>query len=379
MSTFRRKPLVWGLVLLIVVGMGLWLISSQQDAAPQQAPKPALTVTTALPVQSQLPITLAANGNIVAWQEAIIGSESNGLRLSSVRVNVGDVVRAGQVLATFAAEAVQADVAQSNANLREALASAAEANANANRARSLESTGALSAQQINQYLTAEQTAKARVTASRAVLAAQQLRLRHTRVLAPDSGIISARNATIGAVVPIGAELFRLIRQGRLEWRAEVTSSELSRIRPGDEARIRLGDGSAITGRVRMVGPTVDPQTRTALVYVDIPRSDGSRFARAGMFAQGEFALGMSPALIVPQQAVVIRDGFTYVFRLNPNSRVSQIKVRTGRRHADGVEIIDGIAADTELVVKGAGFLNDADLVKVSRQAANATPQQAQKR
>lgn len=364
MKTLLRKPIVWGSIVLLLIGAGVWLVSSRKDPAPQQAPKPALTVSTALPVQRQLPIALAANGNIVAWQEAIIGSESNGLRLTEVRVNVGDDVRAGQVLATFAAESIDADVAQSNASLSEALANAAEASANAKRARTLESTGALSAQQINQYLTAEQTAKARVAASRAMLAAQKLRLRHTRLLAPDSGIISARTATVGAVVPGGAELFRLIRRGRLEWRAEVTANELSRIRPGQPARIKLGNGSVVTGRVRMVGPTVDPQTRAALVYVDLPRSDGQNAsAKAGMFAQGEFDLGMSTALTVPQQAVVIRDGFTYVFQLNADNRVSQIKVRTGRRLADQVEILEGIAVDTRLVVNGAGFLNDGDLVK----------------
>jgi len=361
-----RKPIAWLVIaLLFIVGAGVWWTSSRSDkASPAQTTKPALTVSTALPVQTQLPITLAANGNIMAWQEAIVGSESNGLRLTEVRVNVGDTVRAGQVLATFAAESIAADVAQANASLSEALANAAEAAANAKRARTLESTGALSAQQINQYLTAEQTAKARVAASRAMLAAQKLRLRHTRLVAPDSGIISARSATVGAVVPGGTELFRLIRQGRLEWRAEVTAAELSRIRPGQVVRVKLGDGRVLIGRVRIVGPTVDQQTRAALVYVDLPNGGGKNApAKAGMFAQGEFDMGMSTALTVPQQAVVLRDGFSYVFRLNPDSRVSQVKVRTGRRLGDQVEITAGITPETLLVVKGAGFLNDGDLVK----------------
>ena len=361
-----RNPIAWLVIaLLFIVGAGVWWASSRSDnASPAQTTKPALTVSTVLPVQTQLPITLAANGNIMAWQEAIVGSESNGLRLTEVRVNVGDTVRAGQVLATFAAESIAADVAQANASLSEALANAAEAAANAKRARTLESTGALSAQQINQYLTAEQTAKARVAASRAMLAAQKLRLRHTRLVAPDSGIISARSATVGAVVPGGTELFRLIRQGRLEWRAEVTAAELSRIRPGQVVRVKLGDGRVLIGRVRIVGPTVDQQTRAALVYVDLPNGGGKNApAKAGMFAQGEFDMGMSTALTVPQQAVVLRDGFSYVFRLNPDSRVSQVKVRTGRRLGDQVEITAGITPETVLVVKGAGFLNDGDLVK----------------
>lgn len=364
MKPSSRKFLLWSVIAVLLAGAA-WLVwSRQQGTQPQQAVKPALTVNTALPAQTQLPIRLAANGNIMAWQEAIIGSEANGLRLTEVRVNVGDQVRAGQVLATFAAESISADVAQASASLSEAQANAAEASANAKRARTLESTGALSAQQINQYLTAEQTAQARVAASRAVLAAQKVRLRHTRLLAPDSGIISARSATVGAVVPGGTELFRLIRQGRLEWRAEVTASELSRIRPGTVVRIRPGNGAELLGRVRTTGPTVDPQTRIALVYVDLPRGASTNaLAKAGMFAQGEFDLGVSSALTVPQQAVVLHDGFSYVFRLNPDNRVSQVKVTTGRRIGNQVEIVSGITPQTVLVVNGAGFLNDGDLVR----------------
>jgi hypothetical protein len=72
---------------------------------------------------------------------------------------------------------------------------------------------------------------------------------------------------------------------------------------------------------------------------------------------------VSNALTVPQQAVVVRDGFSYVFRLNPDSRVSQIKVETGRRLENRVELLGGVKPDAQLVVSGAGFLNDGDLVK----------------
>ena len=158
-------------------------------------------------------------------------------------VNVGDVVKAGQVLATFAADTVQADVAQARASVMEAEANAAEAAANAERARGLQASGALSQQQIQQYTTAEQTAKARVEAARAQLNAQQLRLKFTQVLAPDSGVISARTATVGAVVGSGTELFRMVRKGRLEWRAEVTQAELARIRPGAKVQVTAASGA----------------------------------------------------------------------------------------------------------------------------------------
>jgi RND family efflux transporter MFP subunit len=183
------------------------------------------------------------------------------------------------------------------------------------------------------------------------------------VLAPDAGVISARTATVGAVVGNGTELFRMIRQGRLEWRAEVTSSELRQLKPGVKAMVRAANGSEQTGRVRMVAPTVDPQTRLALVYVDLPQGDaGAAPFKAGMFASGQFELGTSDAMTVPQQSIAVRDGFSYVFRLNADRRVSQLKVQTGRRLAERIEVLGGLPADATVVVSGAGFLNDGDLV-----------------
>jgi hypothetical protein len=98
--------------------------------------------------------------------------------------------------------------------------------------------------------------------------------------------------------------------------------------------------------------------------VDLPASTGNNAPfKAGMYASGEFELGTSGALTVPQQAIAVRDGFSYVFRLNADQRVSQIKVQAGRRLSDRIEIVSGITADTTIVVSGAGFLNDGDLVR----------------
>lgn len=389
-----RKPISLGCSLagVIVAGVGsLWATSASNAAdasakasssamassAPAAATKPALTVTTIKASAGNLAIKLAANGGVAAWQEALIGSEANGLRIQELHANIGDTVQRGQLLATFASETVKADLAQAQASLAEAQANLADAAANAERTRALQSSGTLSAQQVGQYLTAEQTAKARVEAARANLEAQQLRMRHTRVVAPDAGIITARQATLGAVVGNGAELFRMIRQGRLEWRAEVTASEMTRVVPGTEALVTAPDGTQWKGRVRVVSPTVDAQTRMGLVYVDlIPDATAAgkqtKVAtpafKPGMYAKGEFILGSSQALSIPQHAVVVRDGFSYAFRLNPDGRVTQIKLQTGRRVAtpqgDMVEVVAGLNADSTIVASGAGFLNDGDAVKV---------------
>ena len=399
---FKKTALAVAVLVLAAAFTGYHLTRSQtpdKSASPpsnatQTTARPALTVTTVQAVASRLPVKVEANGSIAAWQEASVGTESNALRLAEVLVNVGDVVQRGQVLARFADDSVQADVAQARAGVAETSAQATEATANANRVRTLLNTGTFSGQQISQYLAAEQTALARVESAKAVLAAQLLRLKNTQVLAPDAGIISARSATVGAVVPAGTELFRLIRQGRLEWRAEMTASELASVVPGTPVEVVAANGARLSGKVRTVAPTVDPQTRSGLVYVDLPamgmkqatvptdrsqpsgaKGDLPKSALPGMFARGEFQLGSTAALTVPQQAVVVRDGFSYVFRLNADQRVSQVKVRLGRRSGDRVEVVEGVDPDAVLIASGAGFLNDGDLVKVVA-APSTTPASA---
>ncbi len=368
--TFKRNCLAaLALALCAAIVAVLWARNTAADGAADPAlpatTKPALTVAAVHPQLGRLPIQLTANGSVAAWQEASVGTEASGLRLVEVRANIGDVVRAGQVLATFADASVQADLALARAHVLEAQANALEATGNAERARTLKNSGALSTQQINQYLTLEQTAQARVAAAVAALDVQQLRLRHTQVLAPDRGIISARSATVGAVVPAGTELLRMVRQGRLEWRAEVTAAELGRIKPGTPVVVTAVSGTQVKGKVRMVGPPVDAQTRTALVYVDLPSTDGmSAPPRPAMFASGAFELGDTSALLVPQATLVMRDGFSYVYRLNADNRVSRIKVQTGRQTGDQIEVTSALDANTRLVASGAGFLNEGDLVRV---------------
>lgn len=375
-----RNRIAIALAVAAVIAIAVWLATrGSQDTAANaaeaaaSAAKPALTVTTTRAEPLEWPQTLEASGSVAAWQEASVGAEIGGFRLTEVLVNVGDRVKRGQVLARMSGDTVQADRAQTRASLAEAEATLAEAQANAERARQLQTTGAISSQLINQYLTAEQTARARLEAQRARLQADDLRLRQTRVLAPDDGVISARSATVGAVTQPGAEQFRLIRGGRLEWRAEVTATELPRIRTGMPVRLLHSDGGTTSGTVRMVAPTIDPQTRNGLVYVDLPANgEGRPQVRAGMFARGEFELGRTPALTLPQSAVVLRDGFSYVLRVGPNARLAQTKIATGRRLGERIEVLDGLKAGEPVVASGAGFLGDGDLVRVVQTSAAAS-------
>lgn len=361
----RPQSLALIAAVTVIVAALAWASSSPtaasaKDAAPKAA-KAALTVSVTQATPSEWPLTLSANGSITAWQEAIIGAEAGGLRLEEVLVNVGDRVRKGQLLARLQNDTVGAELEQTRASLQEAEATLAEAGANADRARQLQPTGAMSTQQINQFLTAEQTARARVAVFKARVKADAIRLAQTRVLAPDDGSISARLATLGAVTQAGQELFRLIRRDRLEWRAEVPASDLQRLKPGMKATLFTASGSPTPGTIRMVAPTVDAQTRNGLVYIDITQAQD---AKAGMFARGEIQLGRSAALALPQSAVQMRDGFHYVYRVGADNTVTQTKVAVGRRSGDRIEIASGIDAGQNVVASGVGFLSDGDTVHV---------------
>ncbi len=372
-STTHRHRGVLILATLVGLGLGgtaLWVSAANEAPSDKTAPavnakvpkvRPALSVTVTRLQTADWPLTLTANGNLAAWQEAVIGAEAGGLRLLEVLVNVGDPVRRGQLLARLQSESVAADVATSRANVAEAQAVLTEARANADRARQLQPGGAMSAQQSQQALTAEQTAAARLEAAKARLSVDELRLGQTRITALDDGVISARQASVGAVVQPGQELFRLIRQRRLEWRAEVPATELAHIQPGTNVSLTPAGGTPIQGKVRMVAPTVDPATRNGLVYVDLS-ANGS--ARAGMFARGDFELGRATAQTLPQSAVLLRDGFSYVFQVGADSKVTQTKVMTGRRQGDRIEIVSGLHASAQVVSSGGAFLGDGDGVRV---------------
>lgn len=337
-------------------------ISTQKETS-SSSPKAALTIAITQPEQQNWQQYFTANGNIAAWQEVVIGSELSGQRITKVNFNIGDKVSRGQVLAEINNESIRADLATAKANYAEAQAVLTDASVTNKRFQQLKNTGAISAREATQYQTSQSTAQARLDAAKAQIDSNQLRLTQTQVIAPDHGVISARTATVGSLAQTGQELFRLIRDDRLEWRAEVTSTDLYKLKQGMTAQITSPDPAQpkIKGIVRMIAPVIDPKTRYGLVYVDLPTTDA---VRMGMFVKGEFDLGEKAALTIPQTALLLRDGFTYVLIINKDNRVTQQKVTIGRRLKDRIEVID-LPNNVKLVASGTGFLADGDLIKVA--------------
>ncbi|MDH4395087.1 MAG: efflux RND transporter periplasmic adaptor subunit [Limnobacter sp.] len=348
----------------ISVSLGVLAPAHAQSppAVSPSAAKPSLSVQLLTVSAQNLDDTLQVNGSIAPWQEMSVGSEASGLRVTEVLAEVGQSVKKGQVLARFDAETIQADLLAGQAALMEAQASLDNAKATADMVRSIKEPGAISQQQINETFAAEKLAQARLKSAQAQVRLREIRLKNTALTAPDDGLIVSRQISIGKISNPGEEFFKLVRKGRLEWRAELSDKDLTRVKPGQTVQIDSAQGP-VQGKVRVVSPSVDTQSRVGLVYVDFPSANNS--LKAGMYVKGKLTLGNQNSLIVPQTALMDRDGFSYVFKVAADtSRAQRIKVQVGARQGDKVEIKSGLKAGDKIVQSGVAFLADGDLVKV---------------
>ncbi|MFH2134601.1 MAG: efflux RND transporter periplasmic adaptor subunit [Pseudomonadota bacterium] len=302
-----NKSLVVKLLLasLVLGGGALWLAGSSvaEEAAtiPAASGRPALTVRTAVLQEDKWSETLSANGSILPWQEAIIGSQLQGVRIAEVKVSIGDQVKRGEVLATL-----------DNAIRRGEDGSP-----------------------------------------------------QGKILAPDDGVISAASANVGSMPQLGVELFRLIRKGRLEWRAELTADELMRLRRGMKARVLLVGGRTLSGSVRAISPSVDPSTRYGYALVSLDNSSG---VIAGAFARGTFEVsGARKMRWLPASAVLQRGSQSYVLEVDAQGRVHERVVQVGQRNGARIEIAQGLKPGVQVVESGGAFLTEGDLVLVVKE------------
>ncbi|WFU92249.1 efflux RND transporter periplasmic adaptor subunit (plasmid) [Rhizobium sp. CC1099] len=327
-----------------------------------QPAAPALTVSLVKPAQREWPEIVPASGWLKPWQEAIIASETSGLRITDVLADVGSIVTKGQTLVQLSKNSMLADLRKQEAAVVTAKANLTRAKANADRARRLRPSGALSDEKIAEYLVDEETATASLASEDAALDSAKIKLAQTTITAVDDGLITSRSAELGAVVSAGTELFRLVRQQRVEWQAEVSPRYLPRLSEGLSVKIDGPDDHSIPGKVRLVGPLVSTDTSRAIVYVTLPADVRPR---VGLYVTGEIELQTTPALTVPETAVVFRDGINYVFAAGDDKRVRRIRVETGRRNNGEVEIISGIDRSSKVVMSGGAFLSDNDFVRIA--------------
>lgn len=449
----------WGILGSVVLVAAAITIACQffgaSSTKPVASSQAVLTVELTGLTQKELSRNLLVSGTIWAWDPVQVGSEISGLKVTSVLVEEGNHVKAGQTLAELnnsvlkaqlarqeanllgaragLSKAIQpnrpedltslkyaysqalAAVAQEEANLARAQANYGEAAENAKRYTWLVTQGAVSAQDADnrstqakvyqadvhnceQKVTAAKFAaqqamdrlhmgetggrhediaisRAQVAQTEAGIAELKSQLAQTVIKAPCDGLIMKRDVHIGDISSTGKVMFEMVRDGRLELRAQVPEADLGRIKPGERVTISTvqsgmgGQGGSsgvekIAATVREVSPMIDQDTRLGMVRIDLPQSPS---LRPGNFVKGEIQIGLDRASVLPASAIVYKDNRAIAYTIGSDNKTQMHFVNVGERTADGeyLEITSGIAPGDRVVAKGAGFLKDGDLVNIS--------------
>jgi RND family efflux transporter MFP subunit len=341
--------------------------ASHAAAISQMAQQPVLAVTVARAEIRPMTRSVSGNGSVVAWQELAIAAEVSGLRAVEIAADEGDQVHRGQVLVRFDDAVLAAQVAQVEAAIAEGEAALQIARSDYGRGAELLRGGSIAAQVVDQRQSAARQAEARLLAARAHRQEVIARLAQARVLAPADGVVIRRSIQLGAVTTEGQEMFRLVRDGRLELDAKVPELDLAAVQPGQAVRVVHGNWE-VRATVRAVAPMIATDTRLGIVHIALPADSP---LRPGMFARAEIRLDAAPALVVPQTAIVFRDDAPAVFVQNTDNSVSLRRLTTGARSNGLVEISGGLQAGELVVTSGAGFLSDGDRVRVVSPLASA--------
>ncbi|PZU75731.1 MAG: efflux RND transporter periplasmic adaptor subunit [Brevundimonas sp.] len=325
------------------------------------------TVTAVTVTQTDLNRTVTASGTVSAWEEVPVGAETGGLTAVALYVDEGSYVRQGQPLVQMNDVLLRAQLQQQQAAVQTAEANAARDDAALARAQELKQRGFLSQASLDTALANQRASTANLASARAALSETRTRLSQATIRAPVSGLIVRRSVTKGQIIAAGSELFRMVRDGRLELDAQVPETQLGLVRAGQSATVTSSEAGRTTGTVRIVTPEVDAATRLGLARVSL--AAGSQL-RPGMFARADIAVGDQPATTVPTGAVLYRNNKSGVFLLNADSSVHFQPVTVLSR-TDAQTAVDGVAVGARVIVDGAGFLNEGDRVTVSQAAPQA--------
>ena len=346
--------------------------NNETAASAVGADATVLSVETIQPTQENIGNTLSADGTIAAKDTASVSAKVSGVAIERILVEEGSQVKAGQVLAIFDTDALQQQVAQAEADVVEAEASLVNAKSEAARVLPLLDIDAISKQEADRYRTTRIRAEATLQSAKARLNTQRLNLSNANVVAPVSGVISEKMVEVGMVA--GNEpLFTIIKDGVLEWQANMDPKLVGEVKVGTPVKVSLPKGQSVMGEVNRIAPTAD-NNRQITIYAILAKNPA---VRAGLYQKGEFQLGNASMQTVPNSAIVSNDGYDYVMLVTDIKtddkttdtpkvigRIQQLRVTLGERIGDKVSIAEPIPADSQLVKQGGSFLNEGDLVRV---------------
>src|SRR5215831_3114253 len=287
-------------------------------------------------------------------------------------VDIGDRVRAGQVLAEIDAPELDQQIRQAEATVEQAQANLEQGKANrdlaqitADRWKALFARGVVPRQDSDQYQAqfAAQNAnvqalekavsaqRSNVTAAKANLARLQEVQGYRIVKAPFDGVITVRNVDAGALVSSGNTLlYRIAQTETLRTYVNVPQTNANSVHVGQPAVLTVSNfpGRSFRGTVTRTAKALDPATRTILVEVDIPNGDGSLFP--GTYSEVDLSASRSnPPLVLPANAIIFRNDGAQVAIVQPDGTIHLQKVVVGRDYGDRVEILQDLAEGTTII------------------------------
>jgi HlyD family secretion protein len=305
---------------------------------------------------------LAASGDLVAREEAAVLPEVTGFRVARVLADEGQYVRQGQTLAQLDGDLINAQLAQQNALAAQAKVQAEQAEAEAARVAGLDKQGVLSQEQVEQRRFQARAARANAEAQAAAARDVKTRASKLAVAAPVSGLVLQRAVRPGDISTVGAgdPWFRIAERGEIELAAQLSSTDLPKVRPGQAAQVEVPGGITVNGTVRLVSPQIDPQTKLGEVRVRLPvRAD----IRAGGFGRALFSGAGAATLVVPETAIRYDANGASVVVIGADDRVRRTIVQTGQRAGGMVQLVKGPPAGTRIVAAAGAFLLDGDKVR----------------
>jgi HlyD family secretion protein len=383
-----------------LAGLSVLALAAASAIAPLQAQTPAAASAQAAPAAgpsvtvtsakvSEIVQSVVVSGSMIARDEVLVAPEVDGLAIVEILAEEGDRVAAGQVLARLSRTTLdvqkaqneaqiaraEAAIAQSNAQIAEADANLIQANNAFDRTKALRDSGNASLETFDLRDAAARMARARVNSARQALAiatadlalakAQgrdiEVRLARTEIKAPKAGIVSRRNAKLGATAAMAAAepLFRIIEDGAVELEAEVAEVELPGLKLGQAVAVTpAGATTPLAGTIRLIAPEVDRQSRLGRIRVALA---GNPPVAIGSFARGVIETGRKTVVTLPLSAITYsRSGATV--QSVTDGKVTTKKVELGLAGGGRAEIASGITDGETVVARAGTFVRDGDII-----------------
>ncbi|WP_298470597.1 efflux RND transporter periplasmic adaptor subunit [uncultured Erythrobacter sp.] len=355
-----------GILGLLLAIAAYFAISTGEPVAAGDEDSQAPVVTVIAPGQTTVSGMIEAPGTIAARREMPVGVVGEGGQVRSVRVDAGDWVSAGQVLAVIdrsvqtqqvAAQAAQVEVAQADADI---------AQANLDRALQLVERGFVSKADVDRLTATRDAAVARVKVAKAQLQERRARNAQLNIVAPASGYVLSRNVEPGQTVSAGTPaLFSIARGGEMEMLANLSEVQLASLSQGVSASVvPTGSDKEFNGQVWQVSPVIDQQSRQGTARIALSYAPE---LRPGGFATARINSGTLTATVLPESAVLADDEGAFVYVVNDENKATRQAVTTGMVTAQGIAITEGLSGTERVVLRAGGFLNPGETVNPRRQ------------